>query len=105
MLTYKWLLITSSNTTTINMHYVYHEYYILFYFLKILFVLEKGRDGEREEEKHLCVDASHPPPTGDLARNPGMCSGWESNWRPFGLQAGTRSIEPHQPGHIMSAIF
>ena len=38
------------------------------------------------------------PPTGDLAHNPGMCPDWESNWRPFGLQAGSQSTEPHQPG-------
>ena len=30
--------------------------------------------------------ASHVAPTGDLARNPGMCPDWELNWRPFGLQ-------------------
>ena len=23
---------------------------------------------------------------------------WESNWRPFGSQAGTQSTKPHQPG-------
>ena len=28
-----------------------------------------------------------------------MCPDWESNWRPFGSQAGTQSTEPHQPGH------
>ena len=38
------------------------------------------------------------PPTGDLARNPGMCPDWESNWWPFGAQASTQSTEPHQPG-------
>ena len=42
--------------------------------------------------------ASHVLPTGDLASNPGMCPDWESNQRPFGLQAGTQSTEPHQPG-------
>ena len=42
--------------------------------------------------------ASRTSPTGDLARYPAMCPDWESNWRPFGLQAGTRSTEPHQPG-------
>ena len=42
--------------------------------------------------------ASHVPPTGDLAHNPGMCPDWESNQRPFGSQAGTQSTEPHQPG-------
>ena len=38
------------------------------------------------------------PPTGDLACNPGMCPDWESNWRPFGLQAGTQPTEPPLPG-------
>ena len=42
--------------------------------------------------------ASNAPPTGDLACNPGMCPDWESNRRPFGLQAGAQSTEPHQPG-------
>ena len=39
-------------------------------------------------------------PTGDLTSNPGMCPGWELNWRLFGLQADIQSTEPHQPGHI-----
>ena len=29
-------------------------------------------EGEREGEEHQCVVASHTPPTGDLAHNPGM---------------------------------
>ena len=37
----------------------------------------KGREKER---KHQCVVASCVSPTGDLARNPGMCPDWESNW-------------------------
>ena len=37
-------------------------------------------------------------PSGDLACNPGMCPDWESNWQSFSSQAGTQSIEPHQPG-------
>ena len=40
---------------------------------------QKGREGEREEEKHQCVVASHVAPTGDLACNPGMCPDWDSN--------------------------
>ena len=39
----------------------------------IYFFLERGREGEREGEKHQCVVASHTPSTEDLARNPGMC--------------------------------
>ena len=46
--------------------------------------------------KHRWV-ASHTPPTGELAHNPGMCPDQELNQRPFNLQAGTQSTEPHQP--------
>ena len=46
------------------------------------------------------------PPTGDLAHNPGVCRDWESNWRPFGLQAGTPSTEPHQSGlEVLIIVF
>ena len=63
----------------------------------MLFIFrERGREGEREGEKHQSVVASHVPPTGDLAHNPGMCLDWESNQRPFGLQAGTQSTGSHQ---------
>ena len=74
--------------------------HFVFFSLKdfIYLCLERGREGEREGEKHQCVVASHTPPTGDLACNPGMCPDWESNQRPFGSQAGTQSTEPHQPG-------
>ena len=53
---------------------------------------------EGEGEKHQCVVASHAPPSGSLACNLDMCPDWESNQQPFGLQAGTQSTEPHQPG-------
>ena len=36
-------------------------------------------------------------PTHDMTLNPGMCLDWELNQRPFGLQAGIQSTEPHQP--------
>ena len=45
--------------------------------------------------------ASRTPPTGDLARNPGMCPDWESHQGPFGSQAGAQSPEPHQPGLLV----
>ena len=65
-----------------------------FYFFKdfIYLFLERGRKGE----KHQCVVASHTPPNGDLACNPGMCPDWESN-QP---QASAQPTEPHQPGLI-----
>ena len=74
---------------------------ILFLFFKKDFIylsLERGREGEREGEKHQCGVASWAPLTGDTAHSPGMCPDWESNWWPFGSQAGTHPTEPHQPG-------
>ena len=62
----------------------------------IYLFLERGKG--REKEKHQCVVASHTPPSGDLACNPGMCPDWESNLQPLGLQVSTQSTEPHQPG-------
>ena len=53
---------------------------------------------EREGEKYQCVVASHVPPSGDLAHNPGMCPDWESNQQPSGSQSSAQSTEPHQPG-------
>ena len=58
---------------------------------------QRGRVGEREGKKHQHVVASHAPPTGDLACNPGICPDWELNQQPFGSQAGAQSTEPHQP--------
>ena len=52
-------------------------------FLKMFYLFiftERGREGERGGEKHQCVVASHAPPTGNLACNPGMCPDWELNW-------------------------
>ena len=43
--------------------------YQLFIFLRLYLFLERGREGEREGEKHQCVVASHAPPTGDLGCN------------------------------------
>ena len=53
----------------------------MLYFFKIyLFIFrERGRDGEREGEKHQFVIAFHVAPTRDPACNPGMHPDWESN--------------------------
>ena len=72
---------------------------LVFDFLRFyLFILERGREGEREEKKYRCVVASHGPLVGDLAQNPGTRPDWESNWQPFGSQAGAQSTKPHEPG-------
>ena len=62
-----------------------------------LFSFREGKGG-REGEKHQCVVASHALPTGELACSLGMCPDWELNQWPCGSQAGTQSMEPHQPG-------
>ena len=64
----------------------------------IYLFLERGREGKEGQKQ--CVVASHMPPTGGLAHNPGMCPEWESNRGPSGSQAGTQSTEPHQPGRV-----
>ena len=54
--------------------------FILFFKRFYLFIFrQRGREGEREGEKHQCVIASRATPTGDLAHNPGMLPDWELN--------------------------
>ena len=52
----------------------------IYLFIYLLIFRERGKEEEREGEKHQCVVASHMPPTRDLAHNPGMGPDWESNW-------------------------
>ena len=83
-----------------------YVFFNVFSFLKDLFTffLERRDGGEKERERSINVweihwlVASHMPPNGALARNPGMCSDWESNQQPFGSQASIQSTDPHQPG-------
>ena len=49
-------------------------------FIYLFIFRERGREGEREGEKHQGVVDSSTPLTGDPAHNPGMCPDWESNW-------------------------
>ena len=67
---------------------------------KILLFLEKERGEGREKEgvKHPCVVAPCAPLLGGSGPPPRHVPDWESNWRPFGLQADSQSTEPHQPG-------
>ena len=71
------------------------------FFLRLYLFLERGKGREKERERSIDVQeihqlvASPTCPTRDLAHNPGMCPELELNQRPFGLQAGTQSTEPH----------
>ena len=68
----------------------------------IYLFLGRGSKGE----KHRCaretpISCLSHTSNGDLAHNLGMSPDWESNWPPFGSQAGTQPSEPHQPGLIL----
>ena len=75
-------------------------YFTQIWFFKLFYFIftKSGKEGEREGDKHQCVVASHVPPTGDLAHNPGMCPDQESTRSLFGLQARAQSTELYQPG-------
>ena len=77
---------------------------IIFLRFYLFIFRERDREGEREGEKHQYMVASHAPPTGGLAHNPGTCPDWESDRWPFGSQASAQSTEPHQPG-LRTIIF
>ena len=83
----------------------FHPNFFLFLKDFTYLFLERGKGG-RKGEKHQCVVASRVPPTGDLACNPGMCPDWESNQRPFGLEACAQSTELHQMGliHVVKSL-
>ena len=58
----------------------------------------KGMEKERERNSSVWLPLAHPLLGTWPTHNPGMCSDWELNLQPFGLQAGNQSTEPHQPG-------
>ena len=84
-----------------------HMFFSLFLIFYLFIFRERGKEGKRKEDKHHCVVVCHTPSTGDLAHNPGMCPGWESNQQPFDLQASAQSTESYQPGlrHISDFSF
>ena len=90
-----------------------HICFLLKTYIFYLFIFrERGKEGEREGEKHWCVRetlhrlvASCKPLTGDPAWNPGLGADQEWNGQPLNLQAGTQSTEPHQPGPQAFSLF
>ena len=80
------------------------DLFLKFSDLKKFIFRQRGKEGEREGEKHQCVVASCSPPTGDLACNPGMCPDWDSNRQPFDSQASAQSTEP-TPARAISGVL
>ena len=84
---------------------------MIFFFFKILFILERWNGKAKERERNIDVQeihqsvASHMPPTWDSAHNPGMWPDLESNWWPFGLQAGTQSLSHTILGNMLFFIL
>ena len=94
-----------------SLNFVFHKADVITLFLNILFIYlflergegRRGREEEREGEKHQCAFASRlPQPTGDPAHNPGMCPYWESSQQHLGWQASTQSTETHKPGEVIT---
>ena len=77
-------------------------------FKNILFLslfLERGEEREKERERNMDVREKHfqLPHIRDWTCNPGMCSDWKPNWRPFALQDDAQPTEPRWSG--LKGIF
>ena len=70
--------------------------YLLTYLFTYLFI-ERGREGEREENINVWLPLMYLL-LGTWPTDQACALDWEPNWWPFGLPAGTQSTEPHQPG-------
>ena len=61
------------------------------FFLKILFILERGEESEKDKERNIDMPekhhsvASHIPTPGNLVHNPVIYPDWVLNWRSFSL--------------------
>ena len=73
-------------------------------FIKVFFIfIERGREREKEGDKHQCVVESHMAPTGDLDDNPDMCPDWELNRDP--LVSNPRLIQWATPARTSFLLF
>ena len=69
----------------------------IYLFKRFYSFIFRGEGWEKERERNTMCGCFSRTPTEHLACNPGMCPDWGSNYRPFGLQAGTQSTESYQP--------
>ena len=91
----------------LSIHMCCQALFFSFFFLKgfIYLLLGKGREGEREGEKHQCVVAFHAPPTWDLACNPGMCPDWELNLDPLVHRLALNPLSHTSQGNCCQALL
>ena len=70
------------------------------FFKRFYFIFrQRGREGEREGEKHQCVVVAHTPPSGDLACNPGLCPDWNPNGDPLVLRPALNPLSNSSQGY------
>ena len=66
-------------------------------FIYVFLEKREGRDKKRERNINVWLPLLHPQP-GTWPRSQACALDGELNQRPFHLQAGTQSTQPHQPG-------
>ena len=88
-----------------KIHYIWLGSLNFFKRFYLFIFRERGREGDREGEKHQCVVATHMAPTGDLACNPGMCPDWKLNGRPFGSQSLLVPLSYTSRGEFFFTVF
>ena len=86
----------------VNFIYLFIYLFTYFFFLSFLSFLswQRGREGEREGEKHQSVVASHVPPTGDLDWIPGnvpwlgieLVTLWFAGWHSIHWATPVRAV-------------
>ena len=76
----------------------YDSFEMDFIHWKIQLLFKKIYFLEREGEKHECVAASHRPPMGTRPTTQACALDWESNRRPFDLQASTQPLSYSSQG-------
>ena len=78
-------------------------FYFFFNFIYLFLDREEGWEKERERSHKVWLPLTHP--LLGTWHEPQACAlHWESNQRPFGLQAGTQLAELHQPGWCFNRI-
>ena len=96
-------IVSTTSFSWEHMNICLQQTQLISFFKRVYLFSERGREGERQGEKHKWVVASHVPPLGTWPTTQAHALDWESNPQPFGLQAGAQSTGPHQPRpHLIS---